>query len=142
MSTVVILGTLDTKGLEISFLRDRIRAAGADALVIDAGVMGQSSWPVDVDADAVAAAGAGNRARLAAAGDRSSAMAVMRAGAARIVVDLHAQGRLDAIVAIGGSGGASLAAAAMQALPIGVPKLIVSTSLGTPYRTPSSRNKT
>lgn len=127
MTTVVILGTLDTKGVEIAFLRDRVLATGVQVVVVDAGVMGQSNWPVDVNADAVAAAGGGNRGALAAAGDRSAAMAVMRAGAVRIVGDLHRDGRLDAVVAIGGSGGASLAAGAMQALPIGIPKLIVST---------------
>jgi uncharacterized protein (UPF0261 family) len=127
MPTVVLLGTLDTKGAEIAFVRDRIAELGCEVVVVDAGVMGQSSWPVDVDADAVAAAGGGDRGRLAAAGDRSAAMAVMRAGATAIVAGLHSGGRLDGILALGGSGGASLAAAAMQALPIGVPKLIVST---------------
>jgi len=127
MSSVVILGTLDTKGEEIAFLADRIRARGAQVLIVDGGVMGQSSWPVDVAADAVAEAGGANRAALAAAGDRSAAMAAMRAGAVAVVLDLYAAGRLDGIVTIGGSGGAALAAAAMQALPVGVPKLIVST---------------
>lgn len=127
MTSVVILGTLDTKGAEIAFLADRIRARGAEVVIVDGGVMGQSSWPVDVSADVVAAAGGGNRASLAAAGDRSDAMAVMRVGAVAVVLDLFASGRLDGIVTIGGSGGAALAAAAMQALPVGVPKLIVST---------------
>src|SRR6185503_20517497 len=81
----------------------------------------------DVSADQVAAAGGARRSELAAAGDRSAAMAAMRAGVQAVVADLHREGRLDGIMAIGGSGGASLAAPAMQALPIGVPKLIVST---------------
>src|SRR6185503_7629349 len=81
----------------------------------------------DVSADQVAAAGGARRAALAAAGDRSAAMAAMRAGVLAVVTELHRTGRLDGILAIGGSGGASLAAPAMQALPVGVPKLIVST---------------
>ena len=127
MSTVVLVGTLDTKGPEIDFVRRRLRELGADVLVVDAGVMDQGAWTADVAADQVAEAGGARRADLAAAGDRSAAMAAMRAGVRAVVTDLHERGRLDGILAIGGSGGASLAAAAMQALPVGVPKLIVST---------------
>ena len=127
MTSVVILGTLDTKGAEIGFLADRIRERGASVVVVDAGVMGQREWPVDVDADAVAAAGGASRAALAAAGDRSAAMAAMRAGSAVVVLDLLAQNRLDGLITIGGSGAAALATEAMQALPVGVPKLLVST---------------
>jgi uncharacterized protein (UPF0261 family) len=126
MTTVVLLGTLDTKGDEIAFVRERLEALGCAVLVVDAGVMAHGRT-AEIDADAVAAAAGANRAALAAAGDRSAAMAAMREGAARVVVDLHGTGRLDGILAIGGSGGASLAAEAMQRLPIGVPKLIVST---------------
>jgi len=127
MSTVVLVGTLDTKGAEIDFVRLRLEELGADVLVVDAGVMDQTLWRADVSADAVAAAGGAKRADLAAAADRSAAMAAMRAGVVSVVTDLHGRGRVDGILAIGGSGGASLAAAAMQALPVGVPKLIVST---------------
>jgi uncharacterized protein (UPF0261 family) len=127
MSTVVLVGTLDTKGAEIDFVRRRLEALGADVLVVDAGVMDQTMWRADVSADTVAAAGGAKRADLAAAADRSAAMAAMRAGVLSVVTELHGRGRLDGILAIGGSGGASLAAAAMQALPVGVPKLIVST---------------
>jgi len=127
VSTVVLVGTLDTKGAEIDFVRRRLRELGADVLVIDAGVMDQGAWTADVGADQVAEAGGARRADLAAAGDRSAAMAAMRAGVLAVVTDLHRRGRLDGILAVGGSGGAALAAAAMQALPVGVPKLIVST---------------
>ncbi|HTK44193.1 MAG TPA: Tm-1-like ATP-binding domain-containing protein [Patescibacteria group bacterium] len=127
MSTVVLVGTLDTKGAEIGFVRERLEELGAGVLVIDAGVLDQSLWPADIDADAVAAAGGAKRADLAADRDRSAAMAAMRAGVLAVVTDLYRQGRLDGILALGGSGGASLAAGAMQALPVGVPKLIVST---------------
>ena len=84
-------------------------------------------YPVDIGADEVAAAAGFDRAELAAANDRGAAMAAMSDGAARVVARLHADGRLDGILALGGSGGASLGSAAMRALPIGVPKLIVST---------------
>lgn len=127
MSTVVLVGTLDTKGSEVDFVRRRLEELGTDVLVVDAGVMDQTTWRAEVSADEVAAAGGAKRADLAAAADRSAAMAAMRAGVLSVVTDLHRRGRLDGILAIGGSGGASLAAAAMQALPVGVPKLIVST---------------
>jgi uncharacterized protein (UPF0261 family) len=127
MATVVLLGTLDTKGAEYDFVRDRVLGLGCDVVVVDAGTNDQSRYRVDIGPDEVAAAAGHDRAQLAADGDRGAAMEAMTAGAARIVRQLHADGRLDAILALGGSGGASLGAAAMRALPIGVPKLIVST---------------
>ena len=126
MATVVLLGTLDTKGAEYAFLRDRVRAAGCDVILVDAGVMSASPL-ADVSADAVAAAAGADRAGLAIAGDRGPAVAAMTRGATEIVRRLHAQGRLDGILGLGGSGGSSLVSAAMQALPVGVPKLLVST---------------
>ena len=126
MATVVLLGTLDTKGTEYTFLRDQVRAAGCDVILVDAGVMGFSPL-ADIDADAVAAAAGEDRAALAAEGDRGPAVAAMTRGATAVVRRLHAEGRLDGILGLGGSGGSSLVSAAMQALPIGVPKLLVST---------------
>jgi len=127
MPTIILLGTLDTKGAEYEFVRGRLLGLGCDVLVVDAGTMGQTRYAVDVSADEVAAAGGADRSALADAGDRGAAMAAMREGAALVVARLHGEGRLDGILALGGSGGTSLAAAAMQRLPVGVPKLIVST---------------
>jgi uncharacterized protein (UPF0261 family) len=127
LTSVVLLGTFDTKGEELGYVRDRLAALGCEVVPVDAGVMDHDAVEGGVDADAVAMAGGGDRRSLAAAHDRSAAMAVMREGARQIVLELHAAGRVDGILAIGGSGGASLAAPAMQALPVGVPKLIVST---------------
>jgi uncharacterized protein (UPF0261 family) len=127
MPTIVLVGTLDTKGAEYEFVRGRLLGLGCDVLVVDAGTMGQTRYAVDVSADEVAAAGGAERGALADAGDRGAAMTAMREGASRVVRRLHDEGRLDGILALGGSGGTSLAAAAMQRLPVGVPKLIVST---------------
>ena len=127
MTTVVLLGTLDTKGAEYEFVRQRLLDLGCGVIVIDAGTMGQTRYPADIGADEVAAAAGFDRAALAAANDRGAAMAAMSEGAARVVGRLNAEGRLDGILALGGSGGATLGSAAMRALPIGVPKLIVST---------------
>lgn len=126
MATVVLLGTLDTKGAEYEFVRDLVRAAGCDAVLVDAGTMG-SSVAADISADEVAAAAGGDRTALAAAGDRGPAVAAMTAGAIAVVRRLRADGRLDAILGLGGSGGSSIVSAAMRALPVGVPKLLVST---------------
>ncbi len=126
MATVVLLGTLDTKGAEYAFLRDRLLELGCDVVLVDGGVLNPSPL-ADVTADEVAAAAGVNRAAVAAAGDRGAAMAAMTRGAIEIVRRLHAAGRLDGILGVGGSGGSSLVTAAMQGLPVGVPKLLVST---------------
>jgi uncharacterized protein (UPF0261 family) len=126
MPTVVLLGTLDTKGNEYAFLRDRVHELGCDTVLVDTGVLGDGA-AADVPATEVAAAGGADRSALASARDRGAAMVAMARGAAAVVRRLHAEGRLDAILALGGSGGSSVASAAMRALPVGVPKLLVST---------------
>jgi uncharacterized protein (UPF0261 family) len=126
MATVVLLGTLDTKGPEYAFLRDRVLEAGCEVILVDAGVMSDPS-PGDIGPTEVAAAAGEDREALAGARDRGPAMAAMTRGATEVVRRLHAEGRLDGILGVGGSGGSSLVSAAMQALPVGVPKLIVST---------------
>lgn len=128
---VVLLGTLDTKGPELRYLRDRIVQDGCEVILVDTGVRSGDSVAdsliADISADDVAAAAGEARAALAAATDRGAAVMAMARGATEIVRRLHAEGRLDGIASVGGSGGSSIAAAAMQALPIGVPKMLVST---------------
>jgi uncharacterized protein (UPF0261 family) len=96
-------------------------------LVVDAGVHEPSGIEPDVAREAVARAAGADVTELAAAGDRGAAVTAMGAGAEQIVRGLHADGRLQGILALGGSGGSSIAARAMRALPVGVPKLLVST---------------
>jgi uncharacterized protein (UPF0261 family) len=118
VKTVVLLGTLDTKGVEYAFLRERLLEHGVDVLLVDAGVDEPSIEP-DIP-----------RTELASGveyGDRGTAVTAMAEGAERVVAQLHADGRLDGILALGGSGGSSIATRAMRALPVGVPKLMVST---------------
>jgi uncharacterized protein (UPF0261 family) len=126
MATVVLLGTLDTKGDEYAFLRERLRAHGVDVVLVDAGVNEPRIEP-DISRDEVARAAGADARRLAASGDRGAAVAAMAEGAEAVVLQLHAEGRLDGILALGGSGGSSIATRAMRALPVGVPKLMVST---------------
>jgi uncharacterized protein (UPF0261 family) len=125
--TVVLLGTLDTKGVEYAFLRDRVREHGVGVILVDAGIMGEPLTDADVSRQEVAAAAGADVAALAAAGDRGAAVAAMAEGAAAIAARLHAEGRLDGILGLGGSGNSSLVTHAMRALPVGVPKLMVST---------------
>jgi hypothetical protein len=126
-ATVVLVGTLDTKGHEYAFLRDRIMARGVDVLLVDAGILGEPLTEPDVTRQEVAAAAGVNVQALADAGDRGAAIEVMGRGAAAIVLRLHAEGRFDAVGALGGTGGTTLATHAMRRLPVGVPKLMVST---------------
>lgn len=125
--TVVLVGTLDTKGVEYGYLRDRLVELGVDVVLVDAGIVGLPLVEPDISREAVAGAVGANAEALAAAGDRGAAVETMARGAAEIVLGLHAEGRLDAIGGLGGSGGSSIATYAMRQLPIGVPKLMMST---------------
>src|SRR3954452_10160551 len=127
MTTVVLVGTLDTKGHEYARLRRLVEAAGGDCILIDAGILGSSQVPAEIGADAVAHAAGADLAALRSAADRGEAGTAMGDGRAVVVRRLHADGRLDAIAALGGSGGTALATAAMRRLPFGIPKLMVST---------------
>jgi uncharacterized protein (UPF0261 family) len=127
MPTVVLVGTLDTKGNEYAFLCARLREHGVDVLLVDCGIMGEPLCEPDIRREDVAAAAGADVHALARAGDRGAAVAAMADGAAAVVGRLHAEGRLDGILALGGSGNSALATQAMRALPVGVPKLMVST---------------
>jgi len=127
MASVVAIGTLDTKGTEYAFLRERLREAGVDVILIDAGVLGEPGTAPDITRDEVARAGGVELDDLVAAGDRGAAVEAMSRGAAAIVDRLHRQGKLTGVVGMGGTGGTSLVTHAMQQLPVGVPKLVVST---------------
>jgi uncharacterized protein (UPF0261 family) len=126
--TVLLIGTLDTKGKEYAYLRDRIREREVDVLLIDAGILDDPLTEPDVTRQEVAAAAGADVRALADARDRSTAIEAMSRGAAEIVLRLHAEGRFDAVGALGGTGGTALATHAMQRLPVGVPKLMVSTA--------------
>src|SRR3954451_2782270 len=122
--TVLLVGTLDTKGDEYAFLRDRLRAAGVGTLIVDVGTQGPPRVEPDVPREQVAAAAGVDLAALA---DRGGALAYMRGTALVVVRRLFEEGRCQGVLAAGGSGGTAIATAAMRALPIGVPKLVVST---------------
>ncbi|MEZ4672096.1 MAG: Tm-1-like ATP-binding domain-containing protein [Anaerolineae bacterium] len=127
MATVLLIGTLDTKGPETAYLRDRVREQGCDTLVLDSGILGEA---VGIEADfnraQVAEAAGTTIDALRNAGTRGKAVEGMLAGVRKITLDLLAAGKIQGAVALGGAEGSVLAAAAMKELPIGFPKLIVS----------------
>ena len=127
MGTIVVLGTFDTKGNEHRFLAERIRDLGHEPLLVDGGGFGVPQIEADIPREAVAAEGGIDLAALQARGDRGEMVTAMAAAAATVIRRLHAQEKLVAVVSMGGSGGTAIGTAAMRALPLGVPKVMVST---------------
>ena len=126
MSTVLVIGTLDTKGPEIAYIRDRIRDLGVDVVVADSGILGGPLDIVpDVTREEVAILAGTTIDALRNAGSRGKAVHGMLAGLRALALKLYGEGRLQGAVAIGGAEGAVLGASAMMGLPIGIPKVIV-----------------
>jgi uncharacterized protein (UPF0261 family) len=125
--TIALIGTLDTKGEELSFLRELIEKAGLRALVIDVGVLGKTLFEADISPAEVAAAANEDLASLQSARDRGRSVTAMALGATVIVRRLFEQQSIHGVASLGGSAGTTIATAAMRALPFGFPKLMVST---------------
>ncbi|MCP3395013.1 Tm-1-like ATP-binding domain-containing protein [Bradyrhizobium sp. CCGB12] len=124
---ILLIGTGDTKADELLFMRDCIARAGGDTIKMDISVLGDPPYPAEHDKHAVAAAADTTIEAVAASGDENSAMSLMALGAANLARDLAARDAIDAVIAIGGTMGTDLALDVAQALPLGMPKLIVST---------------
>ncbi len=127
MATVVLLGTLDTKGIEYNYVRTKIRATGCTTILIDAGILGTPLTQADISREEVAKAAGVDFAQLVEAKDRGASVEAMANGAERIVQGLYTKGELQGIFGVGGSGNTTIVTQAMRALPVGVPKLVVST---------------
>ncbi len=125
--TVVLIGTLDTKGDEYAYLRDRLQLQGVETLLVDVGTLEPPRTEPDIDRSEVAAAGGVDLDDLTRARDRGRSVSAMAEGAAHLVRRLYDEGRCDGVLAAGGSGNTAIATSAMRALPVGVPKLMVST---------------
>ena len=125
--TVVIIGTLDTKGPELAYLRDRLQDLGLRTTVVDSGILGE---PLDIVPDnshaEAATYGGATIEALQNAGSRGRAVHGMRGALKKLTAHLYADGKLDGIVSMGGAEGAVMGAAAMMVLPVGVPKVLVS----------------
>ncbi|MEX2152851.1 MAG: Tm-1-like ATP-binding domain-containing protein [Gemmatimonadaceae bacterium] len=125
----LLIGTFDTKGAEYALVRSLILGRGHDVLTMDIGILGDAPPPfaVDISADEVARAGGGMLADLRARGDRGSAVDVMQRGAQTMAAQLFAANRFDGVLGLGGGGGTTMITGAMRELPVGVPKVMVST---------------
>jgi uncharacterized protein (UPF0261 family) len=124
---VVLIGTLDTKGGELAYVRDLLAARGLGTLVIDAGSAGPPPFAPDVGRDEVFRSAGTSAAAVQQRGDRGEAVAAAARGVAALAARLAAAGRVDGVIGIGGSAGTVIGTAAMRALPFGVPKVMVST---------------
>jgi uncharacterized protein (UPF0261 family) len=126
---IALIGTLDTKGDEIAYVRDRLRALGARPIVIDTGILGEPAGCVpDISHAEVASAAGDTLDGVRAAGSRGAAVERMLAGVRATCLRLYGEGRLDGALCLGGAEGGLMGAGAMHALPVGVPKLIVTPS--------------
>ncbi|CUH82539.1 Tm-1-like ATP-binding domain-containing protein [Tropicibacter naphthalenivorans] len=135
--TILIVGTYDTKSDELGYLAEVIGAQGGAVLTMDVSVLGDPAIPVDLSKHAVAEAAGASIAQAIASGDENRAMQTMAKGAATLARDLHAAGRMDAVIALGGTMGTDLALDVCAALPLGVPKYIVSTVSFSPLIPPA-----
>ena len=127
MATIAVLGTLDTKGEEHGFVAELIRARGHTALVIDVGTLEAPKIQPDIAREEVARAAGFDLAALVARRDRGESVTAMSRGAPVILSRLLAEKKIDGVISLGGGGGTSICTAGMRALPIGFPKLMVST---------------
>ncbi len=125
--SVLLIGTLDTKGTEFAYVRNRLVALGASVTVADAGVLGPPMFEPDISREVLFSLAGAKYELLKAGGDRGKAIALASEGAAKLAFELHRQGKLTGVLSLGGSAGTTIGTAAMRAVPIGVPKLMVST---------------
>jgi uncharacterized protein (UPF0261 family) len=125
---IALIGTLDTKGDEIAYVRERLADLGIRPVVIDSGILGEPGTRADVSREQVAREAGYELGQIQSAGSRGSAVELMEQGVRAVCLRLWLEGRLDGVLCLGGAEGALLGAAAMRALPVGVPKLIVTPS--------------
>jgi uncharacterized protein (UPF0261 family) len=125
--TIAVLAALDTKAPEARFIAEIIKQRGHLPLMIDTGVLKDPQESADVPSRELAAAGGVDLEALRRTGDKALAMDVMVRGAAVVAANLYATGRFHGVIGIGGSAGTAIGSSAMRALPLGIPKLLVST---------------
>ena len=125
--SVFVLGTLDTKGREVAYVADVIRGLGLEVRVVDTGCIGQPIGAADISREQVFEGAGTSLTAMSAQGDRGIAVTAAAEGARKLLVDLQARGEVSAVVALGGSAGTTIGTAVMRALPLGLPKIMVST---------------
>lgn len=127
MATIAVLGTLDTKGDEHGFIANLIRSKGHQTLIIDVGALEPPTLRPDITREEVARAGEVDLASLFAKKDRGETVTAMAGAAAVLLKQLQERGKIDGVISLGGGGGTTIGCTAMKALPIGFPKVMVST---------------
>ncbi|SKB08565.1 Uncharacterized protein, UPF0261 family [Prosthecobacter debontii] len=127
MATIAVLGTLDTKGLEHAYVAELIRQRGHQTLLIDTGTGQPAAVRPDITREEVAAAGAVDLAGILERQDRGEAVTAMAGASAQLLSSLVTEGRIQGVISLGGGGGTAISTTAMRALPIGFPKVMVST---------------
>jgi uncharacterized protein (UPF0261 family) len=136
---ILMVGTVDTKSDEIGFLREQVRAAGGEPLIMDVGVLAQGHLTPDITNAEVARAAGVTLQQVIDSGDENSAMALMAQGASALSMQLHRAGRIDGLLALGGTMGTDLALDVASSLPLGVPKVVLSTVAFSPLLPPACR---
>ena len=124
---VFLLGTLDTKGREIAFVRDLLHGYHVATKVVDTGCLGTPSIPADISRHQVFAAAGQSLETIQAQNDRGQAVTAAATGATNLIAAAYGRGEVAGVLALGGSAGTTIGTTAMRALPLGVPKLMVST---------------
>ncbi|MGB9698234.1 MAG: Tm-1-like ATP-binding domain-containing protein [Thermodesulfobacteriota bacterium] len=124
--SILIVGTFDTKGEELNFVREQIIAKGFPTITLDAGILQPSPPSVTISNEEVAAAGGEALSELIRMKDRGHAVEIMAKGAAQLAKELYEQGEILGIISLGGGSGTVIGTKAMRSLPVGVPKLMVS----------------
>ncbi len=125
--TIIVLATLDTKGQEAQFVKEEIENRGHSVVIIDTGVVGKPYFEADIPREEVAKKGGRSLSELLKRPDRKVAAPIMAKGATAIITKMVAERKADGIISMGGTQGTTLATEVMRALPVGFPKVMVST---------------
>ena len=127
MASVFLFATLDTKGREAAYVRDLLRSWNVPVTVVDVGALGEPAATADVPRERIFALAGSSLDAVRQRADRGDAVTLAAAGAARVAREAYARGELRGVLGLGGSAGTTIATAAMKALPLGVPKVMMST---------------
>ncbi len=132
MKKILIVSTLDTKGVETFYLRDKIKQLGKTPIVLDISMRPAEGFQSEITPEAVAEAGGSTYKDILTSKERAKNTAIMTKGASHIALDMWKKGELDGIIGIGGSTGSLMATDVMRALPFGIPKMMISSTAALP----------